>query len=198
MDLDIYVISLSKKGLDDSGLNELVSKLPSRSLALMEEIDAAFFHGVSRNDNMSQSGKSVPDQLAGIDSEPTTGNSPGNSTGGAVTLSGLLGAIDGVTAQEGRLLFATTNRYSALDTALVRPGRLDVHVRFENAGRAQIEELFRCFFLPSISSQPSGKLIDGEENERFSDSDEGYGTLSDNSHDELDEDISPGNASVLL
>lgn len=77
-------------------------------------------------------------------------------------------------------------------------GRLDVHVRFENAGRAQIEELFRCFFLPSISSQPSGKLIDGEENERFSDSDEGYGTLSDNSHDELDEDISPGNASVLL
>lgn len=164
----------------------------------MEEIDAAFFHGVSRNDNMSQSEKSAPDQAPGIDSEPTTGNGSGNNAGGAVTLSGLLGAIDGVTAQEGRLLFATTNRYSALDTALVRPGRLDVHVRFENAGRTQIEELFRCFFLPSISSEPSRKLIDEEDNERFSDSDEGYGTLSDISQDELGENTSPGNASALL
>lgn len=64
----------------------------------------------------------------------------------AVTLSGLLGAIDGIAAQEGRILFATTNKYAALDPALVRPGRLDVHVCFENAGKWQAEELFRCFF----------------------------------------------------
>ena len=37
---------------------------------------------------------------------------------------------DGVSAQEGRLLFATTNQYSALDPALTRPGRMDLHVEF--------------------------------------------------------------------
>ena len=37
-----------------------------------------------------------------------------------VTLSGLLNAIDGVGAQEGRLLFMTTNYVERLDEALIR------------------------------------------------------------------------------
>ena len=77
------------------------------------------------------------------------------SQASAVTLSGLLNCIDGIAAQEGRLLFATTNKYSALDPALLRPGRLDVHIRFDNAGKWQIEELFRSFFSPCTNSDIS-------------------------------------------
>jgi len=40
--LDVYVISLSRTGLDDSALSELTSELPERCIALMEDIDAAF------------------------------------------------------------------------------------------------------------------------------------------------------------
>lgn len=47
--LDVYVISLSRTGLDDSGLSELVNGLPERCVALMEDIDAAFTHGVNRD-----------------------------------------------------------------------------------------------------------------------------------------------------
>ena len=46
-------------------------------------------------------------------------------SGGAsstITFSGLLNAIDGVAAQEGRLLCLTTNRVDRLDPALIRPG----------------------------------------------------------------------------
>lgn len=136
LDLDIYLVSLSKKGLDDSTLNELITKIPSRSLVLMEDIDAAFFRGISREGPAFVSDTSPEAESPGQDSLPTS----------AVTLSGLLGAIDGVAAQEGRILFATTNKYTALDPALVRPGRLDLHVCFENAGKWQVEELFRCFF----------------------------------------------------
>ena len=46
--LDIYVISLSKRGLDDSTLNTLISRLPSKAMALIEDIDAAFYHGLTR------------------------------------------------------------------------------------------------------------------------------------------------------
>lgn len=191
---------MSKKGLDDSGLNELVSKLPSRSLALMEDIDAAFFHGLSRKDAFSQPEWSTPAQPSGADDQITPGSAytpHGARTGGSsVTLSGLLSAIDGVTAQEGRLLFATTNRYSALDPALVRPGRLDVHVRFDNAESAQIEELFRCFFLPSIASG-----CDDEEtcqgDDTYGSCDEEYATGSESSEEDLQEkeksDQNPGN-----
>lgn len=144
----------------------------------MEEIDAAFFRGVSRDGLFSQSEKTMPGQPPGTDGnaapeDASTGHGTGaNGSGGGVTLSGLLGAIDGVTAQEGRLLFATTNRYSALDHALVRPGRLDVHVRFENAGREQIEELFQCFFLPSTIPEPSKSQEDFSHSDDRSD--EGY------------------------
>jgi chaperone BCS1 len=46
--LDVYIISLSRVGLDDSSLSELVNALPERCVALMEDIDAAFTHGVNR------------------------------------------------------------------------------------------------------------------------------------------------------
>jgi mitochondrial chaperone BCS1 len=128
LNLDIYVINLSKWGLDDSGLTELISDLPARSIALIEEIDAAFLRGVSRDAPKSTSG-----------GESTT-PSPG------VTLSGLLASIDGIQASEGRLLFATTNNYHALDAALIRAGRLDLHVEFTYASQAQAEELFKRFF----------------------------------------------------
>lgn len=65
-----------------------------------------------------------------------------------ISLSGLLNALDGIGAQEGRLLFATTNKYSSLDPALCRPGRMDVHIEFKLASKHQAQELYRRFYLP--------------------------------------------------
>ncbi|KIL64616.1 hypothetical protein M378DRAFT_11395 [Amanita muscaria Koide BX008] len=47
LDVDIYVISLSRSGLDDTGLTELVSSLPERCIALMEDVDAALAQSFS-------------------------------------------------------------------------------------------------------------------------------------------------------
>ena len=133
--LDIYVISLNKKGLDDSALSQLVSDLPARSIALIEEIDAAFHHGVSRETTPGSQAATVV----------ATSESAG------VTLGGLLSSIDGIQASEGRLLFATTNKYHALDPALTRPGRMDVHVEFTHASKGQAEELFKRFFTVTVN-----------------------------------------------
>lgn len=64
MKLDIYVISLSKRGLDDSQLNELICDLPARSIALMEDIDAAFTRGISRGDESGSASSSSASQDA--------------------------------------------------------------------------------------------------------------------------------------
>lgn len=49
--------------------------------------------------------------------------------------------------QLGRILFATTNAAAtALDTALIRPGRLDVHFHFGFAVQSQARDLFKCFY----------------------------------------------------
>ena len=65
----------------------------------------------------------------------------------------LIGRIDGVTAPEGRLLFATTNHIERLDPALSRPGRMDVWINFKNATRWQAEGIFKRFF-PCKTSSP--------------------------------------------
>lgn len=49
--LDIYVISLSRIGLDDAGLDALINDLPERCIALMEDIDAAFSGNLNREDD---------------------------------------------------------------------------------------------------------------------------------------------------
>ncbi|KAG8819120.1 hypothetical protein FRC17_010602 [Serendipita sp. 399] len=138
LNLDIYVINLSKRGLDDSGLSELVSELPARSIALIEEIDAAFLRGVSRDTS----------------GDSSTPNKDGGDSKG-VTLSGLLSSIDGIQASEGRLLFATTNHYHALDPALIRAGRLDVHIEFTDATKQQAKQLFKRFFRVSEGEEIS-------------------------------------------
>ena len=124
LNLDIYVINLGKKGLDDSGLTELVSELPPRSIALIEEIDAVSTRGLNRESTKEDDG----------------------NTKNSISLGGLLAAIDGIQASEGRLLFATTNKYSSLDSALIRAGRLDLHVSFGPATQSQAGELFKRFF----------------------------------------------------
>lgn len=109
-----------------------MSGIPSQSIILMEDIDAAFTHSINRDAPPSVPSSAVQPSMT----MPTSG----------LTLSGLLNAIDGVQAQQGRLLFATTNKYDALDPALVRPGRLDLHVEFKRATKWQAEELFKRFY----------------------------------------------------
>ncbi|KAI9440622.1 P-loop containing nucleoside triphosphate hydrolase protein, partial [Lactarius indigo] len=145
--LDIYIISLSKAGLDDASLNSLICSLPEQCVAIMEDIDAAFTHGITRD----ISGTDLEDprirdpSRQGNDDDPEDG--PNEKRDGArtssaesgckITLSGLLNALDGISAQEGRILFATTNRYHTLDPALTRPGRMDLHVEFRLSSRYQ-------------------------------------------------------------
>ena len=121
-------------------------------------MDAAFHRGVSRENASFNDGTAPPSG---------TGNSfdgNGKSDTPGITLAGLLNAIDGVASQEGRILFATTNKYEVLDPALCRPGRFDVHLEFKLANHKQAEELFKCFYCPNDAT--SGPLNDAIEKER--------------------------------
>jgi len=51
-----------------------------------------------------------------------------------------------VAAQEGRLLFMTTNHIERLSSALIRPGRVDVRCFLGPATRAQAKQMFISFY----------------------------------------------------
>ncbi len=63
-----------------------------------------------------------------------------------ISFSGLLNAIDGVAAQEGRALFMTTNHIERLDPALIRPGRADMRLELGHVGAGAARALYLRFF----------------------------------------------------
>ncbi|KAF9233857.1 P-loop containing nucleoside triphosphate hydrolase protein [Melanogaster broomeanus] len=134
--LDIYVVSLSSKGMSDNTLTTLMGHVPSRCILLLEDLDAAFTRSVSRDATST----GAPTAAA------STTNTTDTNDGSTLSLSGLLNSLDGVAAAEGRLLFATTNHIERLDPALSRPGRMDVWVNFTHATKWQAEGIFKCFF----------------------------------------------------
>ncbi|KII86040.1 hypothetical protein PLICRDRAFT_307259 [Plicaturopsis crispa FD-325 SS-3] len=147
--LDIYVVSLSSKGMSDNTLTTLMGGVPSRCILLLEDLDAAFTRSVSRDATSTGAPTSTTSTVS-------TTTPDANNDGSTLSLSGLLNSLDGVAAAEGRLLFATTNHIERLDPALSRPGRMDVWVNFTNATKWQAEGIFKCFF-PSkpASASPS-------------------------------------------
>ncbi|KAL8369517.1 hypothetical protein RB595_000035 [Gaeumannomyces hyphopodioides] len=87
--------------------------------------------------------------------------------GNGISLSGLLNAIDGVAAHEGRVLIMTTNRPEVLDEALIRPGRVDLQIAFKNATKNQAGELFQHMYAQKIPvTGASGTITQDNTNEK--------------------------------
>lgn len=163
--LDIYVVSLSSSWINDSTLTTLMGRVPSRCIVLLEDLDAAFTRSTSRSEkSKKEKEKEKKKESADSDDETSTTTTTHRSRRhrtkenlsdvNTLTLSGLLNALDGVAASEGRLLFATTNHLERLDPALCRPGRMDVWIEFKNASKWQAKNLFRNFF-PSADADAS-------------------------------------------
>ncbi|KAG1715627.1 hypothetical protein ID866_1551 [Astraeus odoratus] len=168
--LDIYVVSLSSSWISDSTLTTLMGRVPARCIVLLEDLDAAFTRSVTRDKSSngtpeSSSNSSSSDENNG--DQPTVPTSSSRhrrhkdhiSDVNTLSLSGLLNALDGVAAAEGRILFATTNHLERLDPALSRPGRMDVWIEFKNASKWQAEALFRNFFP---SAEKDDEVIEGD------------------------------------
>jgi chaperone BCS1 len=84
-----------------------------------------------------------------------TSGHPNKEPGAGISLSGLLNAIDGVATHEGRVLIMTTNHPDKLDSALVRPGRVDRRVGFKLAMSQQVKELFVRMYSAGDTSATS-------------------------------------------
>ena len=61
-------------------------------------------------------------------------------------LSKLLNIIDGLDEHPGRILIITTNKPEKLDKALVRPGRIDIALNFENCVSSDIHNILNHFW----------------------------------------------------
>ena len=114
--MNIHIINLGPK-VDDSTFMSAVSSLPNNTILLLEDIDALFVDRKANDSNKSM-----------------------------VSFSGILNVLDGMGRKNGLITFMTTNYINRLDSALIRPSRVDMIMRFKEAGKEQIERMFKKFF----------------------------------------------------
>ncbi|RLO03430.1 hypothetical protein DYB28_009827 [Aphanomyces astaci] len=114
---NIYLLQPTHPKMTDDSLQTAMEQVPKKSIVVLEDIDALF----TKNRR-----KKVED-------------SP-------LTFSGLLNALDGVGGHDGHLVVLTTNFRDQLDDALIRNGRVDVHVAFAHASPDQMADMFLAFY----------------------------------------------------
>ncbi len=127
--LDLCMLSLTNNKLSDQNIADLLQKTPARSLILIEDIDA-FFNARQKQEKQVE-----------------------------ISFSGLLNALDGVAAQEGRIVVLTTNHRERLDAALIRPGRIDKQLELGYASAEQARGLFLRFHPEQ--TQAAARLFEG-------------------------------------
>ena len=114
--MNIHIINLGPK-VDDSTFMSAVSSLPRNTILLLEDIDALFVERKANDSNKSM-----------------------------VSFSGILNVLDGMGRKNGLVTFMTTNYINRLDSAMIRPSRVDVIMKFKEATKEQIESMFYKFF----------------------------------------------------
>ncbi|KAJ0415443.1 BCS1 N terminal-domain-containing protein [Aspergillus carlsbadensis] len=135
--LNVYILSLGSRRLTEDGCIQMFQKLPRKCLVLLEDVDSYDIAGKRKNSK----------------EEEKESNKDDIETKNEMTLSALLNLLDGVAAQEGRVLIMTTNHLELLDPALVRPGRVDYKILFKLADRDLTQKMFCNFFSDAPTDQ---------------------------------------------
>ncbi|VAH45297.1 unnamed protein product [Triticum turgidum subsp. durum] len=143
---NLYDLDLSEVRLN-SALQRLLIAMPNKSILVIEDIDCCF-DAKSREDRTmpvqaddgSSSDDDVPEDKA---------HHPGPRQQQTITLSGLLNFIDGLwsTSGEERIIIFTTNYKDRLDPALLRPGRMDMHIYMGHCCWEAFKTLARNYHL---------------------------------------------------
>lgn len=113
---DVYDLELTAV-LSNAALKRLLNRTPCNSILVIEDIDCS-----SKITNQREMNNQDEEKTVKILEK--------------VTLSGLLNCIDGLFSANdgGRLMVFTTNNVEALDSALVRRGRMDKHIQMTYCG----------------------------------------------------------------
>jgi len=129
--LDLYYASLS--GLNgDTEITKIANDIGPKNILLLEDIDS---FGAAR--------------------ERDEAHADSTTVGSGVTTTGLLNVLDGVDTPHGMITFMTTNHKEFLDSALIRPGRIDRQVFMGNPDDDTVARHFAYFY----DREPSCTLL---------------------------------------
>ena len=126
IDYDVATVSCGPKFKDTDmfhlfrSMNEVGKSKNRNKLLVLEDLDCLFQERKANDDNRNN-----------------------------VSFSGLLNVIDGFATPDNLICIITTNHIERLDSALVRPGRVDYIMSFTYVVREQIIDIFNAYTKPA-------------------------------------------------
>ncbi|KAG8372384.1 hypothetical protein BUALT_Bualt12G0060600 [Buddleja alternifolia] len=138
---DIYDLELTEVNTN-SELRKLLMKTSSKSIIVIEDIDCSI-NLTNRNKNNGGGGGGSRKHTYDAVSPPGGDDGGGNT----ITLSGLLNFTDGLWSCCGseRIFVFTTNHIEKLDPALLRSGRMDMHIHMSYCSFQSLKILLRNY-----------------------------------------------------
>ncbi|GMY22225.1 AAA-ATPase At4g25835-like [Fagus crenata] len=148
---DVYDLELTKVS-DNSELRALLIQTTNRSIIVIEDIDCTVDLTVDRTTKARTMRKRKEIVTRGCEEEES----------GRVTLSGLLNFTDGLWSccGEERIIVFTTNYRDNVDPALVRCGRMDMHVSLGTCGMHAFKALVRNYLSFDSDSHPMFDVVE--------------------------------------
>ncbi len=128
--MPVCILNLGSVRSDDSLLSAILDA-PNNAIIVLEDVDCAV---------ATQSRDRPTSRAQGIDIHEDDDDDSG------ITKAGLLNVLDGIATPDGRIFIMTTNYPDRLDSALLRPGRVDVRETFEYLKPEEQINLARCFY----------------------------------------------------
>lgn len=156
---DIYYLMLNNISSDNELLCLLKEIQYNNSILVIEDIDC-MTEIIKTRTNDDDKISNIEKELNELKKElnKNTEKRYDDNKHNALTLSGLLNALDGIFDNHGRILIMTSNRPEILDKALIRPGRIDRKINFRNCNRQQIIDIYKMFFNTEIDTSIVDKI----------------------------------------
>ncbi|KAJ1562163.1 hypothetical protein HK096_001456 [Nowakowskiella sp. JEL0078] len=178
LDRSLYFLNL-KQLKTDSNLQRAISELPTNVILVFEDIDAQsnIVHKRSKNikakeavtgtsklitpvieesPNVTNQTIETPNMFAAL---AALSKGATEKSTESLTLSTLLGCLDGYIMPEGTIFIFTTNHPEVLDPALIRPGRVDLHLELGYCTQYQLSKMFCTVMDDDTAELPNLKSI---------------------------------------
>uniref|UniRef100_A0A6C0JAY1 AAA+ ATPase domain-containing protein n=1 Tax=viral metagenome TaxID=1070528 RepID=A0A6C0JAY1_9ZZZZ len=135
----------------ENKINNMIIPLDKR-LYVIEDIDCSDMKKIIRDrsldndDSDKDSDKDSGAELNSEDSEYQPKKKPKEKEEQKLSLADILNILDGLMEMDGRMLVITTNYPEYIDSALTRPGRIDIKINFQKCTSQSLISLYKCFF----------------------------------------------------
>ncbi|XP_010422424.1 PREDICTED: AAA-ATPase At1g43910-like isoform X1 [Camelina sativa] len=135
MNFNVYDLQIQSVE-DDEMLRQILTMTQNRSILLVEDLDCA---GADARNEDKEDNENIQD----MNKKKKKKKKKDPQVPWSVTLSGLLNFVDGLWSScvEERIIIFTTNHKEKLDPALLRPGRMDVHILMDYCTPAVFKKL---------------------------------------------------------